>query len=71
MERTYGKDAEAQSVVPSHCVRVNGHAARVKIPPQAGHDEPRVDLVRQGAVVQAIDVTCSCGRHIRLSCVYS
>jgi hypothetical protein len=33
-------------------------------------DAPRIELVRNGDVVQAIDVTCSCGKSFRLWCSY-
>ncbi len=31
---------------------------------------PKIELIRDGDVVQAIDVTCSCGETIRLWCSY-
>ncbi len=31
---------------------------------------PRIDVVRQGGVVQALDITCSCGCQLRILCEY-
>ena len=58
-------------VVPGPFVRITGETARVAIPGQEDKSQPRVELVRQGDVVQAIEITCTCGQRIRLRCVYS
>jgi hypothetical protein len=34
-------------------------------------DEPRIELIREGDLIRAIDVTCSCGKRIRLVCEYA
>lgn len=34
------------------------------------HDAPRVELIREGDIVTAIDLTCTCGETIRLWCSY-
>ncbi|GIW78408.1 MAG: hypothetical protein KatS3mg105_0215 [Gemmatales bacterium] len=31
---------------------------------------PTVELIREGTVVRAIEVTCTCGEKIRLDCQY-
>ena len=56
-------------VVPGPCVRLGGTPARVgaPAPPPA---EPRVEVIRSGDVVQAIDIVCVCGQHIRIHCLY-
>lgn len=58
------------SVVPSPRVRVGETAVRVGPPRAGGTVEPHVELVREGGVVRAIDVTCACGQRFRLRCVY-
>jgi hypothetical protein len=68
-ERSEGKYG-SRSVVPGRCVQVSGETARVGVPGAANLSEPRVELIRQGDVIQAIDVTCTCGKRIRLRCVY-
>jgi hypothetical protein len=59
-----------RAVVPGRCVRVSAQTARVAVPGQAHACDPVVELVRDGDIVQAIDITCPCGRHIRLRCLY-
>ncbi|MCA9228373.1 MAG: hypothetical protein KDA47_22295 [Planctomycetales bacterium] len=52
----------AGSQVPeSHRVRINAPGALA---------EPRVELVRDGDQIVAIDVTCGCGQTHRLVCEY-
>jgi hypothetical protein len=60
----------SRSVIPGRCVQVSGETARVGVPGAAAQSEPKVELIRQGDVIQAIDVTCTCGQRIRLRCVY-
>lgn len=59
-----------QGVVPARCVRMSGETARVKAARHGAACEPQVELIRDGDVIRVIDVTCVCGRRIRLSCVY-
>ena len=64
-------DSIHRSVVPHHHVRVASEAARVAIPGQAGLvAEPHVTLIRDGDVVKAVEIVCSCGQRLRLNCVY-
>ena len=58
------------ALVPGASVRVSEEAAPVGPARHAHAAEPRVELVRDGDVIRAIDVTCGCGRRIRLRCVY-
>lgn len=64
-------------IIPGQMVHVTGEAVRVAIPtaaqaspPAAAGGEPHIELIREGDVVQAIEVTCTCGRKIRLRCLY-
>ncbi len=71
MERVEKLEEEpaARAVVPGRHVRLSGETARVVIPrPAAG--EPHIELIREGNVIRAIEVTCTCGQRIRLRCVY-
>jgi hypothetical protein len=69
-------DSVTRGVVPGRKVLiVDGPAAVVIAPPRlhAAHAPvvaPRIELVREGDVIRAIEVTCSCGEKIRLHCVY-
>lgn len=67
--------AAAQPVLPAHRVVQTTETARVgsSHPGGAGHhvgNEPIIDLIRDGDLVKAIDVTCSCGEKIRIWCSY-
>jgi hypothetical protein len=59
-----------QAVIPSQCVRFSRETAHVPVPRRNG-GEPKVELVRSGDRIRAIDVTCSCGQRIRLRCDYA
>jgi hypothetical protein len=61
---------QGRSVVPSQLVRVAGETAHIPIPGTTPLAEPKVELIRAGELIQAIDVTCACGRKIRLRCIY-
>jgi len=72
MEPVEKADGEfvTRALVPGRCVRLSGETARVKVPRHGLPAEPRVEVVREGETIRAIDVTCSCGQRIRLHCVY-
>jgi hypothetical protein len=58
----------ARAVIPARAVRAAGT-------PSDDHREPatsgpRVELIREGGVVRAIDVTCGCGERLRIVCEY-
>jgi hypothetical protein len=59
------------AVVPHQRVVSNGTHAKVRIPAGGVSDEPRIELIREGDLIRAIDVTCSCGKRIRLVCEYA
>lgn len=60
----------SRDVVPSQCVRVSRETTRVSIPGHGSADVPRIELILEGEFIKAIDVTCTCGQRIRLSCAY-
>jgi hypothetical protein len=50
---------------------VGGRARRTpRASPSEGTDGPTVAIRRNGDAVEAIEVTCVCGRHMVLDCVY-
>jgi hypothetical protein len=59
----------ARAIVPGQCVRV-GDTRRVSVPGSEAPSQPQVKLVRSGDVIQAIEITCTCGQQIRLKCSY-
>ncbi len=70
VERVEGEFAN-RGVVPGRKVVAAGDAGTVLIGhPKATACKPRIELVREGDVIQAIDVTCACGQKVRLHCQY-
>jgi hypothetical protein len=68
---TDGDDC-GRGIIPGRLVRLSGEAARVGAPAPCPPDsEPHLELIRDGDVLQAIDVICACGKRIRLRCVYA
>jgi hypothetical protein len=65
-----GTETQSRGVVPGQCVRVTSEAARVGVPRLGGAADPHLEFVRQGDVIQAIDITCTCGHRIRIRCLY-
>jgi hypothetical protein len=59
-----------QAVLPGYRVIQTTEVARVG----GAHTHPTgqhsVELVREGDVVKAIDITCSCGEKMRIWCSY-
>jgi hypothetical protein len=65
-------DEVGRGVIPGRLIRVSGEPAYVGargVTEEPG--QPRVEMIRDGDVLRAIDVVCSCGKRIRLRCVYS
>ncbi len=62
----------AKAVLSKSHIRESDHAAWVGIPGQEVPEEhfPTVELTRDGDVIKAIHITCTCGEEIRLRCVY-
>ena len=58
------------SVLPAHRVVHGAEAARVGQPHRHAPSAPTVELVRDGELIRAIDVTCSCGEKLRIWCSY-
>jgi hypothetical protein len=65
-----------RGVVPGRKVLLEEGPTSVMIVPPRPHVAPtpacapQIELVRDGDVIRAIDVTCTCGQKIRLRCVY-
>ncbi len=64
-------DFSTGTVVRGTCVHLSGDAARVGVPGHEPAAEPRIEIIRSGDVIQAIDIICGCGEHIRLHCHYT
>lgn len=59
-----------QGFVPAQRVRLAEQVTAIGVPGQTAVPEPHVTLIRQGDVVEAIEIRCSCGELIRLRCQY-
>lgn len=57
------------AILPAHRIVQTSEVARIG-GPHVAHGQPKVDLVRDGEIIKAIDVTCSCGETIRIWCSY-
>jgi hypothetical protein len=67
---SYSKsEKSSRGVVSGHHVQVSGHSARVGAPSSISEGKPHVQIVRDGDIVKFIEVTCSCGKRLRLRCV--
>jgi hypothetical protein len=58
-------------VVSAPCVRDSDARVTVPVPGHACGPEPTVELIREGDAVRAIDITCPCGRRLRVLCEYA
>lgn len=57
-------------VVSAPCVREGEDRAVIPVPGHECADEPTLELVREGDIVRAIDVSCPCGRKFRILCEF-
>jgi hypothetical protein len=69
MGRPEGQHSSGR-VVSAQRVRDSGQRVRVPVPGHEACAEPVIEVVRQGDVVVAIDITCPCGRSFRVVCDY-
>ena len=59
------------AVVAANRVQVGSQAVRVvQSRPEPDRDDATIELIRDGDVVRAMDITCSCGEHIIVRCDY-
>ena len=65
-----GPHALPHVVLPGNRVRQSDETTLVGVPRQADEHGTTVELVKDGNVVRAIDVICSCGQKTRVWCVY-
>lgn len=65
-----GPDKEQESaMIPGRRIHVATSSMRVG-PHQSTCREPVMELVREGAVIRSIRVTCGCGETLVLDCEY-
>jgi hypothetical protein len=67
-----GQSGSSSLIVPADRVRVSTEAVPIGVPRRGeSKGEPKIQLVRDGGVIRAIEVICSCGELIRIRCDYS
>ena len=65
-----GRPVAGSLIVSGARVRVSGEAVRIGPPRSADANEPKVQVVREGDVIQTIQVVCTCGERICIRCEY-
>ena len=68
--KTFVRDITHSVVVPGNRVVRSAELAHVGGRHSVHEDTPVIELVTEGNVVRAIDVTCTCGKKMRLWCSY-
>lgn len=58
------------ALVHADCVKLSVESVRIGAPLPPPKPAPRVELIREGGVVRALDITCGCGEKIRVVCEY-
>lgn len=58
------------AVVPGHRVVQTNDVARIGSPHAQPATQASVEVIREGDVIKAIDLTCSCGEKHRIWCSY-
>lgn len=69
MSSPEGRDSVA-SLVSVQRVRDAGGRVVVPVPGHEQCEQPTIELIREGSIVRAIDITCPCGRRLRVLCEY-
>lgn len=57
-------------VVPGNRVVRSAEVAHVGGRPEVTSHTPSIELMSEGNIVRAIDVTCTCGQKMRIWCSY-
>ena len=60
----------ANNVIPASHIRLGAEPVALCIPGLHPAEQPHVNLIREGDVVRAIEIVCTCGERIVLNCVY-
>lgn len=50
---------------------VGSKSPTVRIPIASGSEVPRIDVLKDGEIVRAIRISCSCGCSVDIKCEYS
>ncbi len=71
--KAHPSGAVKRGVISGQRVRVSAQTTELPIPvdgkmPKSANPAPVINTVRKGDVIESIDITCTCGRHMRLLC---
>ncbi len=59
-----GRPLAGSLVVPGARVRVSAEVVRIGPPRPSDGTEPKIQVIREGDVIQTIQVVCACGEWI-------
>ena len=68
--KVFERDTSHSVVVPGNRVVRSAEVAHVGGRHELHHPKPTIELVTEGNIVRAIDVTCPCGQKVRLWCSF-
>jgi hypothetical protein len=68
--RIFDNNLPPSVIVPGNRVVRSAEVAHVGGRPDSTNPKPTIELVSEGNVVRAIDVTCACGQKMRIWCSY-
>lgn len=57
-------------VLPKQRILVGGGSAQIGIGQRDSPDSLAVNVIKNGTLIQAIEITCPCGKSVRLLCEY-
>ena len=69
MDEVRTAPASGAGVVSASRVHSANEAIRIG-PARASAKSPRIELIRDGDIVRALEITCSCGEKIVVRCDY-
>lgn len=61
---------EGQPIIPGRFIGPCQEAEVVGVPAPAEEESSRIEVIREGDYIRAIEVTCACGRKTRIRCDY-
>jgi hypothetical protein len=68
--KVYERSISHSAVVPGSRVVRSAEVAHVGGRHELHNSNPTIELVTEGNIVRAIDVTCPCGQKVRVWCSY-
>ena len=66
-----GRPEQKHNVIAAEQVRFDEGSIRVGNPQRADAPQPAIELTKVDDTVRSIEVICTCGKKIHLTCVYT